>query len=84
MSATKPLPKQRKRTCYNYKCRYLKQWVFDERGKLEERGVEARGETMNRSFHEGALTQEVQESRFNPSVRRIPRVGNSNPLHILA
>jgi len=35
MSTSKPLPKQKKKTCYNYKCKYLKQWVFDERGKLE-------------------------------------------------
>lgn len=34
LSETKPLPKQKKKTCYNYKCKYLKQWVFDERGKL--------------------------------------------------
>jgi hypothetical protein len=35
MSETKPLPKQKKKTCYNYKCKHMKQWVFDERGKLE-------------------------------------------------
>lgn len=35
MSDTKPLPKQKKKTCYNFKCKYMKQWVFDERGKLE-------------------------------------------------
>lgn len=29
MTETKPLPKQKKKTCYNYKCKYLKQWVFD-------------------------------------------------------
>jgi hypothetical protein len=34
MSDTKPLPKQRKKTCYNHKCKYMKQWVYDERGKL--------------------------------------------------
>ena len=34
MSETKPLPKQRKKTCYNYKCKHMKQWVFDERSKL--------------------------------------------------
>jgi hypothetical protein len=53
MSTSKPLPKQKKKTCYNYKCKYLKQWVFDERGKLElkklaEKPLEL---TMGRSFH---------------------------------
>ena len=35
MIETKPLPKQKKKTCYNYKCKHLKQWTFDPRGKLE-------------------------------------------------
>jgi len=34
MTETKPLPKQRKKTCYNYKCKHMKQWVFDERSNL--------------------------------------------------
>lgn len=34
MASTKPLPKQMKKTCYNYRCKYMKQFVFDERGKM--------------------------------------------------
>jgi hypothetical protein len=56
MSSTKPLPKQRKKTCYNYKCKYMKQWVFDERGKLEEaKLVHPVSNTLSRSFHDGTL-----------------------------
>jgi|JI9StandDraft_2_1071091.scaffolds.fasta_scaffold323618_1 hypothetical protein len=64
MTETKPLPKQRKKTCYNYKCKYLKQWVFDQRGKMTESKGEALGSTLGRSFHEGTLTQEMQESKL--------------------
>ena len=43
MSETKPLPKQKKKTCYNFKCKYMKQWVFDEKGKLELEKVDTSG-----------------------------------------
>lgn len=64
MSETKPLPKQRKKTCYNYKCKYMKQWVFDHRGQLTQSKGEALGTTQGRSFHEEVLTQEMQESKL--------------------
>jgi len=35
MTTAKPLPKQKKKTCYNYKCKHLKQWTFDARAQLE-------------------------------------------------
>ena len=59
MTNTKPLPKQKKKTCYNYKCKHMKQWVFDERSKIESRRVNlhALDQTMGRSFHEGTLNQ---------------------------
>jgi len=34
MTDTKPLPKQRKKTCYNYKCKFMKPFVFDEKSKM--------------------------------------------------
>lgn len=66
MSETKPLPKKHKRTCYNYKCKFLKQWVFDERSRMEaERGESLpMGATMNKSVHESALEREMQESKL--------------------
>lgn len=64
MTETKPLPKQRKKTCYNYKCKYLKQWVFDERSKIEGRVPRVTEQTLGRSFHEGALARELQESKL--------------------
>ncbi len=64
MTETKPLPKQKKHTCYNYKCKYLKQWVFDERTKLEGRQTKVMDQTLGRSFHEGALAREMQESKL--------------------
>jgi hypothetical protein len=66
MEETKPLPKQKKRTCYNYKCKFKKQWVFDEKAKVEARKVESsRGDrTHARSFHENALQREMQESKL--------------------
>lgn len=35
MTESKPLPKKSKRTCYNYKCKHLKYFVFDEKSKIE-------------------------------------------------
>jgi hypothetical protein len=64
MTDTKPLPKHRKKTCYNYKCKYLKQWVFDERSKLEVKQTRLPEQTLGRSFHEGALAREMQESKL--------------------
>ena len=31
MTESKPLPRHMKKTCYNYKCKYLKHFVFDEK-----------------------------------------------------
>jgi hypothetical protein len=31
MTESKPLPKKQKKTCYNYKCKHLKYFVFDEK-----------------------------------------------------
>ena len=43
----------------------MKQWVYDERGKLENSKLNIPvSNTMARSFHEGALTQELQESKL--------------------
>ena len=33
MTNTKPLPANRKKSCYNYKCKFMKKFVFDEKGK---------------------------------------------------
>lgn len=30
---SKPLPQKAKKTCYNYRCKYLKKFTFDEREK---------------------------------------------------
>lgn len=39
----------------------MKQWVYDERGKLESSLVKSpANNTMARSFHEDILTQEMQ------------------------
>lgn len=35
MTETKPLPKFQKKTCYNYKCKYLRNFTFDEKKKTE-------------------------------------------------
>jgi hypothetical protein len=66
LSETKPLPKQKKKTCYNYKCKYLKQWVFDEKGKLEARRTEIKAldRTQGQSFHQEALQREMQEEKL--------------------
>lgn len=65
MGTTKPLPKQRKKTCYNYKCKHLKQWVFDQRSRLEETQVDIPfSNTQGRSHHEDTLSQELQESKL--------------------
>lgn len=31
MTDSKPLPKNIKKSCYNYRCKFLKHFVFDER-----------------------------------------------------
>lgn len=31
MTESKPLPKSMKKTCYNYRCKFLKHFVFDEK-----------------------------------------------------
>jgi hypothetical protein len=31
MTESKPLPKHSKKSCYSYRCKYLKQFVFDEK-----------------------------------------------------
>ena len=36
MTLTKPLPKNKKKTCYNYKCKYMKHFTFDEKAKIKE------------------------------------------------
>ena len=67
MSDTKPLPKYKKKTCYNHKCKILKQWVFDEKSRLEvvsggnSLGL---GSTLSRGVHEEALQRELQESKL--------------------
>lgn len=31
MTESKPLPKQMKKSCYNYRCKYMKHFIFDEK-----------------------------------------------------
>ena len=65
LCTTKPLPKQKKKTCYNYKCKHMKQWTFDQRAKLEESYLQVpENNTLNRSIHDNALTQELQETKL--------------------
>jgi hypothetical protein len=33
MTQSKPLPKHCKKTCYNYRCKYLKNFVFNDQDK---------------------------------------------------
>ena len=33
MTESKPLPKAMKKTCYNYRCKFMKNFVFDEKEK---------------------------------------------------
>lgn len=35
MTDSKPLPKFQKKTCYNYRCKFMKHYTFDEKGKTE-------------------------------------------------
>lgn len=36
MTESKPLPRNQKKSCYNYKCKHMKHFVFDEKEKAEE------------------------------------------------
>ena len=56
MSSARPLPNKAKKSCYNYKCKYMKQFVFDEKGKTEmstrfSLTKDKMGSTLGRSFH---------------------------------
>ena len=59
MSSTKPLPKYKKKTCYNHKCKFLKQWVFDQPGQvndsLKSDTVDMMGITLGRGTHDERL-----------------------------
>ena len=62
MTETKPLPKFHKRTCYNYKCKYLRHFTFDMKGKTENTTKITKNtnnswaeRTMGRSFYDKQL-----------------------------
>lgn len=62
MTESKPLPKKAKKTCYNYKCKHLKYFVFDEKEKAEEStkysmSINSFSNTFGISFHESTLRQ---------------------------
>ena len=43
----------------------MKQWTFDQRAKLEESYLQVpENNTLNRSIHDNALTQELQETKL--------------------
>lgn len=73
MSTARPLPNKMKKTCYNYKCKYMKQFVFDEKGKTEmstrfSLTKDRFGSTLGRSFHEKQLDVENQEANLIESM----------------
>lgn len=56
MATTKPLPKYKKKTCYNHKCKFLKQWVFADEGASPttegmKSGTFGMGSTLGRGAH---------------------------------
>lgn len=77
MSTSKPLPRQKKRSCYNYKCKHLKQWVFDERGQTKARLTlpPPPHRTLARSFHETALSREAAEGALLSTMCKLGSTG---------
>lgn len=64
MTINKPLPKQVKKTCYNYKCKNLKYFTFDEKNKLQTKFMDSlstANETLGKSFFERKFKLEKQE-----------------------
>ena len=63
MTTTKPLPRQAKKTCYNYKCKNLKNFTFDEKDKLQTKYMDSLStahETLGKSFFERKFKLEKQ------------------------
>lgn len=63
MTESKPLPRKQKKTCYNFKCKYLKNFVFDEKEKMEEStnySINSFSNTFGMSFHQSNLNIEDQ------------------------
>jgi hypothetical protein len=57
MTQSKPLPKRMKKTCYNYKCKYLKHFVFNDQEKtINSTRItqlsSIKGTTFSKSFYD--------------------------------
>jgi hypothetical protein len=54
MTESKPLPRKPKKSCYNYKCKNMKHFVFDEKEKMDEStnySMNSFSNTLGISFH---------------------------------
>lgn len=64
ITVSKPLPRQKKKTCYNYKCKYLKNFTFNTKTKEYEKTNCTNGinRTFGKSFYDKNFDNETKET----------------------